>query len=181
MSLHSLTGNNGYVPGWRSLLSPLRRRPSLRPSRDSGSNGAQCLSGGQGNNNSHSRASDEQHVYDLYAVCNHHGVGLVGGHYTAYCRNPTDGMWYLFDDAHVSRVKESEIVTTSAYILFYQRRSLSSSSGSSEASSSSSSSSAADHWAFRLPRPDAASRGSQPSASSSRYWQAKSSCYLFRF
>lgn len=82
----------------------------------------------------------------------------------AYCRNPTDGMWYLFDDAHVTRVKESEILTTSAYILFYQRRSLSTSSGSSEASSSSSSGS--DHWAFRLPRESRSS--AQPSTDSSR-------------
>jgi len=160
------TANNGYVPGWRSLLSPLKRRPSLRLPLNNAPSTNNGMANGQGNNTNH-RAMDDQHVYDLYAVCNHHGVGLVGGHYTAYCRNPTDGMWYLFDDAHVTRVKESEIVTTSAYILFYQRRSLSSSSGSSEASSSSSSSSAADHWAFRLPRPDAA-RGSQPSASNSR-------------
>ena len=82
----------------------------------------------------------------------------------AYCRNPTDGMWYLFDDAHVTRVKEADIITTSAYILFYQRRSLSSSSGSSEASSSSSSGS--DHWIYRLPREPHSS--AQPSADSSR-------------
>ena len=25
-------------------------------------------------------------VYDLYAVCNHHGEDLQGGHYTATCR-----------------------------------------------------------------------------------------------
>ena len=31
--------------------------------------------------------------YDLYAVCNHHGDDLQGGHYTATCRNPTDGQW----------------------------------------------------------------------------------------
>jgi hypothetical protein len=74
-------------------------------------------------------------------------------------------MWYLFDDAHVSRVKESEIVTTSAYILFYQRRNLSMSSGSSEASSSSSSGS--EHWAFRLPRGEART---QLSASNSRLY-----------
>lgn len=91
---------------------------------------------------------------------------------TAYCRNPTDGMWYLFDDAHVSRVKESEIVTTSAYILFYQRRSLSMSSGSSEASSSSSSGS--EHWAFRLPRGEART---QHSASNSRLYVTKQFFY----
>ena len=30
-------------------------------------------------------------VYELYAVCNHHGSDLQGGHYTAFCKNPTDG------------------------------------------------------------------------------------------
>lgn len=35
----------------------------------------------QGNNNQASSRADD-HVYDLYAVCNHHGNGLVGGHYT---------------------------------------------------------------------------------------------------
>jgi hypothetical protein len=91
---------------------------------------------------------------------------------TAYCRNPTDGMWYLFDDAHVSRVKESDIVTTSAYILFYQRRNLSMSSGSSEASSSSSSGS--EHWAFRLPRGEART---QLSASNSRLYVGKQTVF----
>ena len=90
---------------------------------------------------------------------------ILASIHSAYCRNPTDGAWYLFDDAHVSRVKQSEIVTTAAYILFYQRRNLPSSSSCASSSSSSSSSSSAsstsgsdypssgsDHWAFRLPR-----------------------------
>jgi ubiquitin carboxyl-terminal hydrolase 31 len=25
---------------------------------------------------------EDKHVYDLYAVCNHHGKDLQGGHYT---------------------------------------------------------------------------------------------------
>ncbi|KAK4016756.1 hypothetical protein OUZ56_031722 [Daphnia magna] len=165
LSSQEIQSNNGYINqnpsgvGWRSLWSPLRMRSSFRSSTIAyNSHNTECLP----NNPSNRRGLDE-HVYDLYAVCNHHGTGLVGGHYTAYCRNPTDGMWYLFDDAHVSRVKESDIVTTSAYILFYQRRCLSTSSGSSEASSSSSSGS--EHWAFRLPRGEARS---QLSASNSR-------------
>lgn len=37
-------------------------------------------------------------LYDLYAVSNHSG-GTSSGHYTAYCRNPYSGEWYLYNDA----------------------------------------------------------------------------------
>uniref|UniRef100_A0A672RB32 Ubiquitin carboxyl-terminal hydrolase n=1 Tax=Sinocyclocheilus grahami TaxID=75366 RepID=A0A672RB32_SINGR len=60
-------------------------------------------------------------LYDLYAVCNHHG-GMHGGHYTAYCRNSVDGQWYAYDDSSVESVPEGEVCTRGAYILFYQRR-----------------------------------------------------------
>ncbi|XP_063230596.1 ubiquitin carboxyl-terminal hydrolase 31 isoform X2 [Bacillus rossius redtenbacheri] len=66
----------------------------------------------------------DDNVYDLYAVCNHHGQDLQGGHYTAYCRNPYDGRWYCFDDTRVERMAECEVVTQGAYLLFYQRRGL---------------------------------------------------------
>lgn len=62
----------------------------------------------------------------------------------AYCRNPYDGQWYCFDDAKVTPVAESALVTSAAYILFYQRRGLISSSSSSSTGSSS------EHWASRL-------------------------------
>ncbi|KAM6403487.1 ubiquitin carboxyl-terminal hydrolase 43 [Rhynochetos jubatus] len=61
------------------------------------------------------------YLYDLYAVCNHHG-GMQGGHYTAYCCNALDGRWYSYDDSKVEGVQEAEVSTRSAYILFYQRR-----------------------------------------------------------
>ena len=105
----------------------------------------------------------EDTMYELYSVCNHHGSDLQGGHYTAYCRNPTDGHWYAFDDTHTTRITETEVVTKNAYILFYQKSCLSqssssstgSSSGSSSSSSSSSSGSSAgsnmEHWAYRMP------------------------------
>uniref|UniRef100_A0A671K4Z5 ubiquitinyl hydrolase 1 n=1 Tax=Sinocyclocheilus anshuiensis TaxID=1608454 RepID=A0A671K4Z5_9TELE len=60
-------------------------------------------------------------LYDLYAMCNHHG-GMHGGHYTAYCRNSVDGQWYAYDDSSVEPVPEGEVCTRGAYILFYQRR-----------------------------------------------------------
>jgi len=91
-------------------------------------------------------------TYDLYAVCNHHGDDLQGGHYTATCRNPTDGQWYSFDDIHTSKVEENEVVSQDAYILFYQRQSLTSNPSSSASSSSGSSGgSGQEHWVYRMP------------------------------
>ncbi|KAL1452809.1 hypothetical protein WDU94_007004, partial [Cyamophila willieti] len=92
------------------------------------------------------------YTYDLYAVCNHHGQHLQGGHYTAYCRNPYDSQWYSFDDAKVTPLIESELVTPGAYILFYQRRGLSppSSSSCSSGTGSTSSNSGYDHWSNKL-------------------------------
>uniref|UniRef100_A0A8D2PIQ9 ubiquitinyl hydrolase 1 n=1 Tax=Zosterops lateralis melanops TaxID=1220523 RepID=A0A8D2PIQ9_ZOSLA len=63
----------------------------------------------------------EDYIYDLYAVCNHHGT-MQGGHYTAYCKNSVDGQWYCFDDSEVQQLSESEVCKQTAYILFYQRR-----------------------------------------------------------
>ncbi|XP_053939647.1 ubiquitin carboxyl-terminal hydrolase 43 [Cuculus canorus] len=69
----------------------------------------------------HPPNSPRNALYDLYAVCYHHG-GMHGGHYTASCRNALDGRWYRFDDSRVVRVRETELRARSAYILFYQRR-----------------------------------------------------------
>ncbi|KAK6623890.1 hypothetical protein RUM44_010746 [Polyplax serrata] len=94
----------------------------------------------------------DDNVYDLYAICNHHGQDLQGGHYTAYCRNPYDCQWYSFDDTKVEPVPESSLVTNSAYILFYQRRGLNNSSYSISSSASTSSSvSSTEHWVYRMP------------------------------
>uniref|UniRef100_A0A8C8SYV7 ubiquitinyl hydrolase 1 n=1 Tax=Pelusios castaneus TaxID=367368 RepID=A0A8C8SYV7_9SAUR len=67
-------------------------------------------------------------TYDLYAVINHYG-GMIGGHYTAYARLPSDKNsqrsdvgWRLFDDSTVTTVDESQVVTRYAYVLFYRRR-----------------------------------------------------------
>ncbi|KAH9503414.1 Ubiquitin carboxyl-terminal hydrolase 2 [Bulinus truncatus] len=58
-------------------------------------------------------------LYDLYAVSNHSG-GTSSGHYTAYCRNPYSGEWYLYNDARVSSVRSNEVVSSEAYVLFYE-------------------------------------------------------------
>ncbi|XP_059408857.1 ubiquitin carboxyl-terminal hydrolase 43-like [Carassius carassius] len=88
-------------------------------------------------------------LYDLYAVCNHHG-GMHGGHYTAYCRNSVDGQWYAYDDSSVEPVPEGEVCTRGAYILFYQRRDAIPSWSASCSLQGCSSSSTSDHWLIRL-------------------------------
>uniref|UniRef100_A0AAV2KMX9 ubiquitinyl hydrolase 1 n=1 Tax=Knipowitschia caucasica TaxID=637954 RepID=A0AAV2KMX9_KNICA len=88
-------------------------------------------------------------LYDLYAVCNHHG-GMSGGHYTAFCRNSVDGQWYSFDDSSVEVVPEAEVVTHGAYLLFYQRRDSIPLWSAGSSASGSTSSSASDHWLVRL-------------------------------
>ncbi|KAG5853816.1 hypothetical protein ANANG_G00030530 [Anguilla anguilla] len=88
-------------------------------------------------------------LYDLYAVCNHHG-GMHGGHYTAYCRNSVDGQWYGYDDSSVDLVPEEEICTRGAYILFYQRRNTIPPWSAGSSVRGSTSSSVSDHWLVRL-------------------------------
>lgn len=90
--------------------------------------------------------SSDENLYDLYAVCNHLG-NMSGGHYTAFCKNPVDGQWSLFDDTYVEQVKEEEVSTRAAYLLFYARRSATPSS----ASLSSDSAGSSDHWIHRIP------------------------------
>ncbi|XP_048653891.1 ubiquitin carboxyl-terminal hydrolase 43 [Marmota marmota marmota] len=88
-------------------------------------------------------------LYDLYAVCNHHG-SLQGGHYTAYCRNSLDGQWYSYDDSMVEPLREDEVNTRGAYILFYQKRNSIPPWSASSSMRGSTSSSLSDHWLLRL-------------------------------
>ncbi|XP_056441668.1 ubiquitin carboxyl-terminal hydrolase 43a isoform X1 [Gadus chalcogrammus] len=96
-----------------------------------------------------SPALPQDYLYDLYAVCNHHG-GMHGGHYTAYCRNSVDGQWYSYDDSSVDLVPEEEVCTRGAYILFYQRRNTIPPWSASSSVGGSTSSSMSDHWLIRL-------------------------------
>uniref|UniRef100_A0A8D3AXV9 ubiquitinyl hydrolase 1 n=1 Tax=Scophthalmus maximus TaxID=52904 RepID=A0A8D3AXV9_SCOMX len=101
----------------------------------------------------HHQAADltlpQEYQYDLYAVCNHHG-GMHGGHYTAYCRNSVDALWYSYDDSSVDLVPEEEVCTRGAYILFYQRRNAIPQWSASSSIRGSTSSSMSDHWLIRL-------------------------------
>ncbi|KAM8902745.1 ubiquitin carboxyl-terminal hydrolase 2a isoform 1-T5 [Spinachia spinachia] len=62
-------------------------------------------------------------VYNLYAVSNHSGT-TMGGHYTAYCRNPSSGEWYTFNDSRVTPMSSSQVRSSDAYVLFYELASL---------------------------------------------------------
>ncbi|XP_072298554.1 ubiquitin carboxyl-terminal hydrolase 43-like [Eucyclogobius newberryi] len=117
-----------------------RQHPSKHPSKHPATPG-----GKQGRTN----PAPPEFLYDLYAVCNHHG-GMHGGHYTAYCRNSVDGHWYSFDDSSVESVPEGEVCTRGAYLLFYQRRDSIPAWSASSSLSGSTSSSASDHWLVRL-------------------------------
>ncbi|KAH9513173.1 Ubiquitin carboxyl-terminal hydrolase 31 [Bulinus truncatus] len=64
----------------------------------------------------------DEYMYDLLGVSNHYG-NMMGGHYTAYCRSPVDGVWREFNDNTVINLK-GPIPTKEAYLLFYQRKSL---------------------------------------------------------
>uniref|UniRef100_A0A3Q1HEY8 ubiquitinyl hydrolase 1 n=1 Tax=Anabas testudineus TaxID=64144 RepID=A0A3Q1HEY8_ANATE len=92
----------------------------------------------------------DDYLYDLYAVCNHHG-NMHGGHYTAYCKNSIDGQWYCFDDSEVSAISDDAVCQQTAYILFYQRRTAIPSWSANSSVAGSTSSSLCDHWINRLP------------------------------
>ncbi|NWS77589.1 UBP31 hydrolase, partial [Crotophaga sulcirostris] len=94
----------------------------------------------------------EDCIYDLYAVCNHHGT-MQGGHYTgkSYCKNSVDGQWYCFDDSDVQQLSENEVCKQTAYILFYQRRTAIPSWSANSSVAGSTSSSLCEHWVSRLP------------------------------
>ncbi|XP_064178473.1 ubiquitin carboxyl-terminal hydrolase 31-like isoform X2 [Anguilla rostrata] len=101
----------------------------------------------------------EDYLYDLYAVCNHHGT-MQGGHYTAYCKNSIDGQWYCFDDSDVQPISDDDVCKQTAYILFYQRRATIPSWSANSSVAGSTSSSLCEHWVNRL------SGSKQPSVAS---------------
>ncbi|XP_078427007.1 ubiquitin carboxyl-terminal hydrolase 43a [Cetorhinus maximus] len=96
-----------------------------------------------------SGSNHENYMYDLYAVCNHHG-SMQGGHYTAYCRNSVDGQWYDYDDSNAELIPEEETCTRGAYILFYQKRNTIPPWSANSSVAGSTSSSISDHWLNRL-------------------------------
>ncbi|RVE54211.1 hypothetical protein evm_001038 [Chilo suppressalis] len=91
----------------------------------------------------------QENMYDLYAICYHHGDDLETGHYTAACKNPYDGHWYKFDDSRVTPVDDenayAELVNNTAYMLFYKRK-------KPKVTYSCSTDDHNGHWALRMPK-----------------------------
>ncbi|EFJ15451.1 hypothetical protein SELMODRAFT_118322 [Selaginella moellendorffii] len=73
-----------------------------------------------GDNDSGSTSPSSE--FELFAVVSHSGK-LDGGHYVAYLR--LGGEWYKCDDAWITRVGESVVRATQAYMLYYVQRTLS--------------------------------------------------------
>jgi ubiquitin C-terminal hydrolase len=65
----------------------------------------------------------DSYIYDLYAVCNHHGNFSKSGHYTATIRS-ADDTWYNFNDETVKQcdLKGDSITSNIPYCLFYRKR-----------------------------------------------------------
>ena len=69
-------------------------------------------------------SSDNEVVFELYAVIEHYG-SLFGGHYTCAARNFLTGQWYRYDDSVVREVEIDSVLEnsqSSAYVLFYERK-----------------------------------------------------------
>jgi len=65
----------------------------------------------------------ESYIYDLYAVCNHHGNASRSGHYTATICSASN-TWYTFNDETVkeTEIKGDSITSNVPYCLFYRKR-----------------------------------------------------------
>ena len=64
----------------------------------------------------------ETFIYDLYAICNHHGQ-IDGGHYSATIKN-SNGKWYNFNDTQVKEIliNDNIISGNTPYCLFYRKK-----------------------------------------------------------
>mmetsp|Transcript_528 Transcript_528/g.880 ORF Transcript_528/g.880 Transcript_528/m.880 type:complete len:116 (-) Transcript_528:212-559(-) len=65
---------------------------------------------------------NEEYIYDLTSVVNHHGKNLNQGHFTAYGYNEAEGVWFCFNDRKVTVVSADEVARSQAYLLIYERR-----------------------------------------------------------
>ena len=70
-----------------------------------------------------SKENNLPQIYDLFAIANHYG-GMGFGHYVSFAKNPINKQLYEFNDSHVTRKEEGDLINSSAYVLFYRRRGL---------------------------------------------------------
>ena len=66
-----------------------------------------------------------KYQYDLYGVCNHVG-DVMGGHYTAFVKNPVSGEWFYCNDTAITKMEQQtlpqQLITPMAYCLFYRKK-----------------------------------------------------------
>ena len=62
---------------------------------------------------------NQSFIYDLFAVCNHISETTNTGHYTAYCKNPSNNKWYHYSNG-ISEIPEKDVCSYKAYLLFYK-------------------------------------------------------------
>jgi ubiquitin C-terminal hydrolase len=60
------------------------------------------------------------YIYDLYAICNHHG-GPLGGHYYSFIK--IKNKWFSFNDTDVNEINDlNKLITPNAYCFFYKKQ-----------------------------------------------------------
>jgi len=62
--------------------------------------------------------SNKHSKYELYAICNHIGNDITGGHYNAFLKSKHN--WILCDDEHVTKLNIQDLCTSETYCLFYR-------------------------------------------------------------
>ncbi|XP_033104772.1 ubiquitin carboxyl-terminal hydrolase 47-like [Anneissia japonica] len=63
------------------------------------------------NKNERERENKGPYIYELFSIMVHSG-SAAGGHYYAYIKSFTDGLWYCFNDQHVTRITYDDIRKT---------------------------------------------------------------------
>ena len=67
--------------------------------------------------------SKNNNIYNLIGIIFHiGGVGMMGGHYYAACKNYIDSKWYLFQDEGCEQVSDlKKLELDKAYCLLYEK------------------------------------------------------------
>jgi len=70
--------------------------------------------------NAYTVGYQNNNIYDLYAIINHHGI-THGGHYYSFIKN--GNKWFCFNDTNVSEITDlNKLFTPFAYCFFYRKR-----------------------------------------------------------
>ena len=68
----------------------------------------------------------KNNTFELICVLTHLGESGMSGHFVAFCKSPTDGNWYLYNDSQVKdciapKNQDNTITEGIPYVLFYQK------------------------------------------------------------